>query len=191
MFFTDGFAGFFRAGRWAVRVAGGDPLAFVSTLRAEVARLPGPPLVTDVQPMTILVERATAGTRFLLLLIGVFAGIAAVLAAVGLYSVLSTLVRQRTAEIGVRMAFGAARGTVFRLVVGQGLRLSAIGVLVGIPAALVLTQLMRSMLVDVRPTDPLTFFGIALLFLAITAAACGIPATRAARLDPTRALREE
>ena len=96
-------------------------------------------------------ERAQAGTRFQLLLIGVFAAIAAILAGVGLYGVLATLVRQRTAEIGVRMALGAAPASIFQLIVGQGLRLSAAGILVGLAAAAALTRVMTSMLIGVKP----------------------------------------
>ena len=101
-----------------------------------------------------MVEKAQAGTRFSLLLIGVFATVAALLAGVGLYGVLSTVVRQRTAEIGVRMALGAAPGSIFSLVVGQGLRLSAAGIAAGLMAALALTRVMTSMLVGVKADRP-------------------------------------
>jgi len=141
--------------------------------------------------MQTYVDQAQAGTRFSLLLIGVFAVMAALLSGVGLYGVLSTVVRQRTAEIGVRMALGAAPGAIFQLVVGQGLRLSAGGILLGLAAAFALTRVMTSMLVGVRATDPPTFAAVAALFLAIAALACWIPARRAAGLDPTQALREE
>lgn len=141
--------------------------------------------------MNVLVENAQAGTRFSLLLIAVFAVMAALLAAVGLYGVLSTAVRQRTAEIGVRVALGAEPARIFKLIVGHGLALSAAGVVVGIGAALALTRAMTSMLVAVTPTDPVTFIAIIVLFFAIAAAACWIPALRAASLDPTVALRQE
>jgi putative ABC transport system permease protein len=188
MFYATGVGGGF--GRMAIRVQG-DPLAFVPTLRAELARMPGSTYASEIQPMSAFVDRAAAATRFSLVLIGVFAGIAVVLAIVGLYGVLSTLVRQRTAEIGVRMAFGAGRGNVFKLVVGQGLRLSLIGVAIGLGAALLLTQALRTMLVNVSPTDPSTFVAVSLVFVLVAAAACAIPAIRAARLDPTVALRDE
>jgi predicted permease len=190
MFFMGALVGQIPFGRWAVRTAG-DPVALTPLVRAEVAKLPGPPLVVEAEPMTAFIDRASAPTRFALVLIGVFAVIALVLASVGLYSVLSTIVRQRTAEIGVRMAFGAGRGSVFGLVVGQGLRLSVIGVALGVGLAYVLTGVMRTMLVGVTPTDPATFGAIAGIFLVVAVAACGIPALRAARLDPTVALREE
>ena len=104
--------------------------------------------------MQDLVQRAQAGTRFQLLLIGVFAAIAAILAGVGLYGVLATLVRQRTAEIGVRMALGAAPTSIFQLIVSQGLRLSVAGILAGLIAAFAVTRVMASMLIGVQPTDP-------------------------------------
>jgi putative ABC transport system permease protein len=100
-------------------------------------------------------------------------------------------VRQRTAEIGVRMAFGATRGNILRLVVGEGLRLSAVGVAAGLVAAFMLTGVMRSMLVDVKPTDPIVFATITVLFLTISGIAAWVPARRAARLAPTLALRDE
>ena len=141
--------------------------------------------------MQALVDRAMAQTRFVLALIGAFAVIAAVLAGVGLYGVLATGVRQRTAEIGVRVALGAPRANILRLVIGEGVRLSAIGVAVGVAAALLLTRVMQSMLVGVGATDPTTFAAIAVLFFGITAAACWLPARRAADLDPKVAFREE
>jgi ABC-type antimicrobial peptide transport system permease subunit len=160
-------------------------------VRAEIAKLNPNLLITELQPMDALVERAQAGTRFSLLLIGVFAVIAALLAGVGLYGVLSTVVRQRTAEIGLRMALGAAPGSVFRLVVGHGLRLSAAGVAIGVAASFGLTRAMTSMLVSVKATDPITFAAMAALFLIIAIIASGLPARRASGLDPTIALRED
>ena len=110
---------------------------------------------------------------------------------VGLYGVLSNAVRQRTAEIGVRMALGATPGSVFKLIVGHGLRLSAIGLAAGMVAAFKLTRAMTSMLVGVKATDPATFTAMAALFLIIAAIASGLPARRAAHVDPLVALRHE
>jgi putative ABC transport system permease protein len=104
--------------------------------------------------------------------------------------VLATAVRQRTAEIGIRMTFGAEAAGIFRLIVGQGLRLSGLGIVGGLVAAFALTRAIGSLLVDVRPTDPVTFGAIAVLFLVV-AAASWMPARRAARLDPADALCEE
>jgi hypothetical protein len=190
VYFTDGFRGNGLDVYWAVR-AKGDPAQYASVIRAEVAKFRPNLLVTEMRPMEALVKRAQAGTRFSLLLIGVFAVIAALLASVGLCGVLSNAVRRRTAEIGVRMALGATPGSVFKLVVGHGLRLSAIGLAAGMVAAFGLTRAMTSMLVGVKATDPATFMAMAGLFLIIAAIVSGLPARRAARVDPLVALRHE
>jgi len=189
LFLTTAFFGF-PAGRVVIR-AGGNLDALAQAVRSEIRAMDTSVLITDMKPMTDYVDRARAPTRFALVLITIFAIVAVVLASVGLYGVLSTVVRQRTAEIGVRIAFGAPNTSIFRMVVSQGLRLSAAGVGAGVFAAFALTRMMRSMLVGVAPTDPLTFVAIALLFLAIASAACWLPARRAAALDPVAALREE
>ena len=168
-----------------------DPNALVPAIRAAVREVDRQLPVAEVQPMTAFVNRAMASTRFALALIATFAAIAVMLAAVGLYGVLSTVVRQRTAEIGVRMAFGANTSSIFQLVIGQGLRLSAVGIALGVAGALALTRGMKTMLVGVRPTDPLTFIAIAMLFMVVAAVSSWIPARRAAGLDPNVALREE
>jgi predicted permease len=189
-YLTDGFAGHASVRRWAIRTTS-DAAHFVSTVRAEIAKVDPHLAIFEVQPMDALVERSQAATRFSLMLIGVFAAIAVLLAGVGLYGVLSTVVRQRTAEIGVRMALGAAPARIFNLVVGHGLRLSGAGIALGMLAALGATQVMTTMLVGVKPTDPVTFAAMAVLFLAIAALACWLPGRRAANLDPITALREE
>ena len=117
--------------------------------------------------------------------------IAGLIAGVGLYGVLATAVRQRTAEIGVRMALGAEPSNIFRLVVGQGFRLCAAGIVAGLITAFFLTRLMRAMLIGVKATDPATFALVALGFLLIATVASWVPALRAASLDPVKALREE
>jgi putative ABC transport system permease protein len=147
-------------------------------------------LINQMRPMDALVIDAQAQTRFSLLLIGVFSTIAVLLAGVGLYGVLSTVVRQRTAEIGLRMALGAAPPRIFRLMVGRGLRLSLLGIAIGLIAAFALTRVMTTMLVEVKPTDPATFVSVAVLFLFIALIASWLPARRAAGLDPTEALRD-
>ena len=190
IYFTDGFLRHGIVARWALRTAG-DPARYAGEVRAAVAKAGGNIVVAELQPMDALMESAQAGTRFELLLIGVFAAIAALLAAVGLYGVLSTLVRQRTSEIGVRIALGAAPSRIFKLVVGQGLRLSATGIAIGFLAAFAFTRVMTSMLVGVKPTDPATFVVMAVMFFAIAAIASWVPAQRAAGLDPTVALRDE
>jgi putative ABC transport system permease protein len=145
----------------------------------------------DVKPMQELVDHAMTGTRFALVLIGVFAAIAATLACIGLYGVLATAVKQRTAEIGVRVAFGASARNILSHVIADGMKLCALGLMVGMLAALWLTRAMTTMLVDVRRTDPPTYAAITALFVVIAVAACWIPARRAAGLDPMAALRTE
>jgi putative ABC transport system permease protein len=123
-------------------------------------------------------------------LIGVFAIMAAVLVSVGLYGVLSTMVRQRTAEIGVRMALGASPDRILRLIMGYGLRLTVAGILIGFASAIALTRAMQSMLVGVRPTDPVTYVVMSLVFFTIAVVSLYLPARRAAALSLTAALRE-
>jgi putative ABC transport system permease protein len=190
VYFTNGFNRNRLATYWGVRTKG-DPAQYAAVIRAEVAKFRPNLLITEMQPMEALVVRAQASTRFSLLLIGVFAVVAALLATIGLYGVLSNVVRLRTSEIGVRMALGATPGNIFKLVVGHGLRLSLAGIAVGMVAAFGFTRAMTSMLVGVKATDPVTFAGMAVFFLIIAAIASGLPARRAARLDPTIALREE
>jgi predicted permease len=190
VFLTDGQVGHGVANAWAVRTAG-DPLALVPGVRDVLADIDAQVPLADVQPMQALLQRAMAQTRFVLVMIGVFTAIAVLLAAVGLYGVLSTGVRQRTAEIGVRLALGAPPASIQRLFVREGLRLSAVGVALGLVTALLLSRLMASLLVGVAPTDPITYGAMTLLFIAIAAAASWLPARRAARLPPTTALHQE
>ena len=189
-FLADVMFGHGAAQRWAVRTSG-DPMALAQQVRALVHEINPRTGAIEILPMSSYIEKAQAQTKFVLVLIGIFAAVALVLAAVGLYSVLSTTVRQRTAEIGVRMAFGAAQTSIFRLMVVQGLKLSAIGIGAGLVAAFLLTGAMRTMLVGVEPTDPATFVAMSAGFLIIAVVACGLPAWRASRLDPMVALRDE
>jgi putative ABC transport system permease protein len=189
-YLPDAFWGNRFVSEWAVRTQG-DPARYAGPIRAAMTAFDRSMLVTQVQTMDSVVERAQTGTRFSLLLISGFAIIAALLAGVGLYGVLSTVVRQRTAEIGVRMALGAAPTGVFGLMIGYGLRLSAIGIAAGFAAALLLTRAMASMLVGTAATDPVSFAATAVLFFLIALLATWIPARRAAALDPAIALREE
>lgn len=192
VFAVDGMLGFGAASRWAVRT-NGDPTRLIPAVRAALAQVDAQVPMGEVKPMSEYVNRAMAPTRFSLVLIAIFGVVAAVLAAIGLYGVLSTTVRQRTAEIGIRMAFGATNESIFRLMIGQGLMLSAVGIGVGIAAALALTGVMEkaSMLISIKPTDPITYVAIAVLFVVIASVASWVPARRAASLDPNAALREE
>jgi len=189
VYFTDKYVGSF-GGTWVVR-AGVDPLGLMGAIRDEVRAVDPDVPVADVQLMSTIVAQAMGATRFALTSISVFSLIALLLAAVGLYGVLSFAVRQRTAEIGVRMAFGAESESILKLVVGQGLALAGGGILVGLLVAVPVTGAIRSLLVGVTPTDPLTYGAISLVFIAVATLACFLPARRATRVDPVTALREE
>ena len=190
MFFTDGYSQFGAAFRWAVRTSG-EPEAIVSALRSALAEQDRRLLLTEPRTWQSYMDEMIAPTRFALILIGVFAGVAAILAMIGLYGVLATTVRQRTTEIGVRMAFGATRGSIVSLIIGQGLRLSIGGIVLGLIAAVALTRVMASLLVGVSATDPITFTAMAVLFAVTATFAAWIPARRAAALNPNVALRDE
>jgi putative ABC transport system permease protein len=141
--------------------------------------------------MDQVIRRSTESRRFSLILLGAFAALALVLAAIGIYAVLAYSVARRTHEIGVRMALGARSGDVVRLVLGQGLRVTAIGIVFGVVAALGLTRFLRSLLYEVQPTDTPTFVAVLLLLLSVAIAASYLPARRAMRVDPMVALRYE
>ncbi|HXJ93930.1 MAG TPA: ABC transporter permease [Terriglobia bacterium] len=167
-----------------------DPLGEVGAIRSQVSE-GGNQTIFDVRTMERVVSDSVAGRRFSMLLLGVFAGLALVLAAVGIYGVISYTVTQRTHEIGIRMALGAERSNVLTLVVEDGLRLLLIGVGVGLAAALGLTRLMSSMLYGVRPTDIATFATVSLLLAGVALLASYVPARRATKVDPMVALRCE
>jgi predicted permease len=190
VYFTDAFADSGNVQFWTIRTSG-NAARYGNEIRDTIKQLDSKLLVADTETADTLVDKAQAGTRFSLLLIGVFAVIAVLLAAVGLYGVLSTVVRQRTAEIGVRMALGAQPAGIFRLIVGHALRLTGVGIAAGLIAAFVLTRLMATMLVGVKATDPITFVAMVILFFVIAAISSWLPAWRAANLDPNVALRQQ
>lgn len=167
------------------------PLSLTNAVKKQLAALdPGLPLF-DIRTMKQLVAQQTASARTESLLIGLFAGLAVFLAAVGIYGVMAYLVTQRTHEIGIRMALGAQKGDVLRLVLGQGLRMALMGVGIGIIAGLALTRFLSSLLYGVKPTDPVTFVTVSLVLVAVALLACYIPARRAMEADPMVALRHE
>lgn len=168
-----------------------DPLELAGVVTKMVQSLDKNQPVSKIQTMDELVAESVAPQRFKMLLLGLFALLALFLAAVGIYGVMSYSVSQRTHEIGVRMALGAQKNDVLRVVVGQGMVLALIGVGVGISAALVLTRLLASLLYGVKPTDLLTFAAVSLILIGVALLACYIPARRAAKVEPIVALRHE
>jgi ABC-type antimicrobial peptide transport system permease subunit len=150
---------------------------------------PSLPLIR-IQSMDDAFGAAIVRPRFLTLLLSIFAGLALALAAVGTYGILSYLVSQRTQEIGIRMALGADRGTILRLVMQRGLLLAVAGIGVGLAASFAATRLMASLLFNVEPTDPATLLAVALLIVVVAALACLVPAWRATRVDPLVVMRE-
>jgi predicted permease len=148
-------------------------------------------VVFGAQTMNEIIANSLAARRFSMILLGIFAGLALVLASIGIYGVVSYVVGQRTQEIGVRMAMGAQRSEVLRLVLAQGAAMAAFGAAVGLVAALALTRLMGTMLFAVSSADPVTYLCVVALLFAVSMAACWIPARRAARMNPVDALRYE
>ena len=174
---------------WVVR-ADGDPAALASLVRSAVWAIDDALPITRVQTMDRVRSTATSRERFMLLLVSAFGFLALVLAAVGLYGVTAYTVAQRTRELGIRVALGAAPGDVVRLVLGLGGRLVGAGLAIGIAAALLLTELMRALLFGVGTRDPLTFVAVGSLLAVVAFAASYLPARRAMRIDPVISLRE-
>jgi putative ABC transport system permease protein len=168
-----------------------DPLNLIDTVRGEVRALDKDLPLADTQTLETIAATAVAGRRFTLWLVGFFALTAMALAAIGIYSVLSYLVAQRTREIGLRMALGAQLGNVLKLVIRQGMTLVLLGIASGMAAAFALTRLIRGLLFEVSATDPLAFALAAALLALVALLACYIPAWRATKVDPMIALRHE
>jgi putative ABC transport system permease protein len=174
-----------------VRTKTDETNAIVPTIRNVVAQLDQDQPIADVRTMNDLLVESTASRRFNMLLLGIFALIALVLAGVGIYGVMSYSVTQRRHEIGIRIALGAQSRDVFRLIVGQGMMLALIGVVLGIMGALAVTRIMASLLYGVSAIDPVIFACVPLLISAIAFLACYIPARKAMRVDPMVALHYE
>jgi putative ABC transport system permease protein len=169
----------------------GEPLSVAGSLRNAVHAIDPDQPISAMRPMTEWLDSSVTQSRYLTTLFGLFAALAMILAATGIYGVMSYSVAQRTHEIGVRMALGARRADVLKLVVGQGMLLTLIGVVIGLLAAFGLTRVMATLLFGVTAKDPVTFGVVAALLLAVAFLACFVPARRATKVDPLVALRYE
>jgi predicted lysophospholipase L1 biosynthesis ABC-type transport system permease subunit len=169
----------------------GDPVSLAASARAAIHRIDPNQAVSGVAPLAEVVSDTVARPRFLTLLVGVFGAAALLLAAIGVYGVISFSVAQRTREIGVRIALGADRAAVRRLVLREGMTLAGAGLALGLVAALALSRVLSSVLFETRTHDPVTLLVVGALLLLVALLACAIPARRAANLDPQAALRVE
>jgi putative ABC transport system permease protein len=179
--------------RWNMLVARtpGEPMAFAEAIKRQVWQVDPQLPVTKLQAMPEVMSLSFAERRFNMLLLGLFAAVALTLAGVGIYGVVSYAVAQRTREIGIRMALGAQRQDVLKMVVRQGMTLAFAGIGIGLLAALPLTRFLRTLLFGIKPTDPATYVVISLILVAVALAACFLPALRATKVDPMIALRYE
>src|SRR5262249_3437711 len=168
-----------------------DPTTVITAITSAVHQVDSQVAVVDVKTMEGLVSESLSPQRFNVLLLGAFAALALVLAAVGIYSVLSYTVRRRVREIGIRMALGADPYAILRMVLSDGMKPILLGVAIGLAAALALGRVVASLIYGVKATDPLTFAGVALLLVAVGVLATALPAFRATRIEPVRTLREE
>jgi putative ABC transport system permease protein len=174
-----------------LRTLGADPMQVAAAAQKEIRAIaPGQP-ISDVKTMSDVVSGNVSQPRFYTLLLGIYAAIALLLAATGLYGVLSYAVSQRLQEIGIRLALGATRRDVFGLVMGHALRLVSIGTLLGLAGAWALTRLIAAQLYRTQATDPATFAAVAGLMTAVALGATYVPARRALKVDPAIALRRE
>ena len=190
LFFEDSRFGEVRSMNLAVR-SQTDPASLTSAVIGQIHSLDPDLAVEHVRTMAQVISSSVAGPRFNTLLLGVFAGVALFLAAIGIYGVMAYAITQQTHEIGIRLALGAQPRNVLQLVLRRGVRLAGVGAAFGVAAALALTRLMAGLLYDVSATDPVTFSCVVILLLAIALLACYVPARRAMRVDPMVALRYE
>ena len=179
-----------RGGQFVVRTQG-SPEIEMGPIRRAIEKINGEIVIYETETLDNVISDSLAARRFSMILLGIFAALALALSCVGIYGVISYLAGQRTHEIGIRMALGAQRNDVLRLILGQGAKMALIGVAVGIAASLALTRLMAKLLFGVTAYDPRTFLAVACLLILVALAACYIPARRAMRVDPMVALRYE
>jgi predicted permease len=187
----DQFAPLIAKGQTVVVRSRNAPEALTGPLRAATTEFDAQAVTYDFETLEHVVAQSIAAQRFSMILLAIFAGLALLLSSIGIYGVISYFVGQRTQEVGIRMALGAQRADVLWLILGQGARMALVGISIGMVASLALTRLMRSMLYGVSAADPLTFGGVAVLIAGIATLACYIPALRASKVEPMRALRYE
>ena len=174
---------------YVVRTAA-DPASLIARIRAEAAAMDPDVPIAELSTLASYVSNAMSQTRFLLALIGAFAVMALGLASLGLYGVISYSAKQRTREIGVRVALGASERDVMGLILGQGLAVALAGIGLGLAGAVALSRVVSAFLVGVSATDPITFAGVSALLLTVAIVASFVPARRASRVDPVDALRD-
>jgi len=174
-----------------IRTAAGDPISLTSALRQAIARVDKDQAVADIATVDQLLSSRLASRQLSMVLLALFASLALALGGIGIYSVVAYSVVQRTPEIGIRMALGASPISILRSVLWQGLQMSVIGVALGVVIALATTRILQTMLFQVKPNDPITYAVVVAIVLAITLAACCVPARRAMRVDPIQTLRHE
>ncbi len=179
-----------RLSEFAFRSAG-DPKQLVAAIQQQVWAIDKDLPVTNVRTYEEIISQSVSERRFQTMLLGLFAALALILAMVGIYGVISYSVSQRTPEIGIRMALGATRGGILRMVVGRAMLLIGVGIIVGGAGAFALSRYLKSLLFEVKPGDPWTYASIAVLLAVVALAASMVPARRATRVDPMIALRYE
>jgi ABC-type antimicrobial peptide transport system permease subunit len=167
------------------------PATMVEPIRKAIEGLNSENVMYGAKTMESIISDSMAARRFSMILLGVFAALALLLSSIGIFGVISYVVSQRTQEIGIRIALGAQRSDVLRMMLGDGMRMTLVGVGIGLVAALLATRLMTKMLFGVSATDPLTFAGVAAVLTCVALLACYLPARRAMRVDPIVALRYE
>jgi putative ABC transport system permease protein len=175
---------------WVIRTTA-DPLTVLASVRNQIYEVDRDQPISKVQTMEKILADSVSQRRLNMLLLGVFAATALLLSLIGIYGLIAHSVSQRVREIGIRLALGAQKGDVLRMILRQGMRLTLIGITVGLAAAFVLTRFLSTLLHEVNDKDPMTFTAVALLVAVIALLACYIPARRATKVDPLIALRYE